>query len=139
MASDPTGDDPTATAPYTDMDGDVHLNNTTVYVEDADIVTSSTEGATIKTIKVSGTVAVAVPSITDPDIAKVDVDVSSMTFAPAVGDAVLAIPLEALPTNCRLLGAWVSATDTVQVTFGSEGGNVTGANKNVKFLFLDLT
>jgi hypothetical protein len=82
---------------------------------------------------------VAVPSITDPDIAKVDVDVSAMTFAPAVGDSVIAIPLEALPTNCRLGGAWVSATDTVTITFGSEGGNVTGANKNFKFLFDDLT
>lgn len=97
------------------------------------------ESAAIKAIVHSGTIAVAVPSITDPDIAKVDVDVSSMTFAPAVGDAVIAIPSEALPTNCRLQGAQVSATDTVQVTFGSEGGNVTGANKNFKFLFIDLT
>lgn len=97
------------------------------------------ERALIKSINVSGTIAVAVPSITDPDIAKVDVDVSAMTFAPAVGDAVIAIPLEALPTNARLQGAQVSDTDTVQVTFGSEGGNVTGANKNFKFLFIDLT
>lgn len=100
--------------------------------------TGGSERALIKGINVSGTVAVAVPSITDPDCAKVDVDVSSMTFAPAVGDAVIAIPLEALPTNCRLGGAWVSATDTVTITFSSEGGNVTGANKNFKFLFIDL-
>jgi hypothetical protein len=95
---------------------------------------SPSERALIKGKYVSGTVVVAVPSITDPDIAKVDVDVSAMTFAPAVGDSVIAIPLEALPTNCRLGGAWVSATDTVTITFGSEGGNVTGANKNFKFL-----
>lgn len=98
-----------------------------------------TEAANIKGIYYSGTIAVAVPSITDPDIAKVDVDVSAMTFAPAVGDAVIAIPLAALPTNARLQGAQVSATDTVQVTFGSEGGNVTGASKNFGFLFVDLT
>lgn len=97
------------------------------------------ERAAIKCVYLSGTIAVAVPSITDPDIAKVDVDLSGMTFAPAVGDAVIAIPSEALPTNARLQGAQISATDTCQVTFGSEGGNVTGANKNFKFLIIDLT
>lgn len=98
------------------------------------------EAAAIKGIYTpSANISVAVPSITDPDIAKVDVDVSSMTFQPAVGDVVIAIPQEALPSNCRLQGAWVSATDTVQVVFGSEGGNVTGASKNFKFLFIDLT
>lgn len=99
----------------------------------------SAEKVTIKGVYTSGTVAVAVPSITDPDIAKVDVDLSAMTFAPAVGDLVVAIPLEALPSNARLQGAWVSATDTVQVVYGSEGGNVTGANKNHKFIIFDLT
>lgn len=138
MARSPSGDDPTATVPYTDMDGDHHLNGTTVYTEDATF-DYGTEGAVIKNIKYSGTIAVAVPSITDPDIAKVDVDLSALTFAAAVGDAVIAIPLEALPTNARLQGAWVSATDTVQVTFGSEGGNVVGANKNFAFLVIDLT
>jgi predicted RecA/RadA family phage recombinase len=103
------------------------------------IGTAGSERALIKGINVSGTVAVAVPSITDPDCAKVDVDISAMTFAAAVGDAVVAIPLEALPTNCRLGGAWVSATDQVTITFSSEGGNVTGAAKNFKFLIVDLT
>lgn len=103
------------------------------------IGTVTADRAAMKGIYVSGTVAVTVPSITDPDIAKVDVDVSAMTFAPAVGDMVIAIPLEALPTNARLQGAWVNSTDQVQVTFGSEGGNVTGAAKNFKFLFIDLT
>ncbi len=100
---------------------------------------SASERAAIKGVYVSGTIAVAVPSITDPDIAKVDADLSGMTFAPAVGDMVVAIPLEALPSNCRLQGAWISATDTCQITFGSEGGNVTGASKNFKFLLIDLT
>lgn len=103
------------------------------------LVNSNTDGATVKGIYYSGTIAVTVPSITDPDIAKVDVDVSSLTFAPAVGDAVIAIPLEALPTNCRLQGAWVNATDQVQIVYGSEGGNVTGGAKNHGFLFIDLT
>lgn len=85
-------------------------------------------------------VSVTVPSITDPDIAKVDVDVSTaLTYQPAVGDAVVVIPTAALPTNCRILGAQVISTDTVQITYGSEGGNVTGAATNHKFLFFDLT
>ena len=138
MAQSPSGDDQRTGQPYGDMDGDVHLNGTTVYVEGAQIVTSSTEGATIKGIYTS-TLTVAVPSITDPDIAKVDVDTSALTFQAVVGDLVLVTPTEALPTNARLQGAWVSSTDTVQVTFGSEGGNVTGANKTVKFVFFDLT
>jgi hypothetical protein len=40
----------------------------------------------------SATISVAVPSITDPDIAKVDVDVSAMDFQPTVGDAVIVVP-----------------------------------------------
>ncbi len=97
------------------------------------------QASSIRT-ELSDTVVVAVPSITDPDCAKVDVDVSGgSTFAPKVGDAVIAIPMEALPTNCRLSGAWINATDQVQITFSSEGGNVTGANKNFRFLYLDGT
>lgn len=96
--------------------------------------------AAINGIYLSSAVAVAVPSITDPDIAKVDVTVSSaFTASATVGDAVVVIPQEALPTNARLQGAFVSAADTVTITFGSEGGNVTGANKNFKFLLIDLT
>lgn len=87
----------------------------------------------------SATIAVTVPSITDPDCAKVDVSISAMDFQPTVGDAVIAVPLEALPTNCRLGGAWVNATDQVQITFSSEGGNVVGAAKNFKFLIIDCT
>lgn len=87
----------------------------------------------------SATISVTVPSITDPDIAKVDVDISAMDFQATVGDAVIAIPLVALPTNCRLQGAWINATDQVQITFGSEGGDVTGAAKNFKFLVIDCT
>lgn len=87
----------------------------------------------------SGTIAVTVPSITDPDCAKVDVDITAFDMSVAVGDAVIAVPLEALPTNCRLGGAWVNATDQVQITFSSEGGNVVGAAKNFKFLVFKLT
>ena len=103
-------------------------------------VGTSGEAAAVKGIYYSGNVSVSVPSITDPDIAKVDVDVSAaFTMQPAVGDVVIAIPTAALPTNCRLQGAWVSATDTVTITYGSEGGNVTGAGTNHKFLIIDMT
>lgn len=97
--------------------------------------------ANIKGIYLSAVVAVAVPSITDPDIAKVDVDISAaLTAVSAVGDVVLALPQEALPTNARQQGSGtIIAADSVQLVFGSEGGNVTGANKNYKFLIIDLT
>ena len=127
-----TGDDEAAGRFFTDFDGDLHQNG-------ALYIGAETEGAAIKGIYDSGTIAVTVPSITDPDIAKVDVDISALTFAAAVGDAVIARPTEALPTNCRLQGAFVVSTDTIQVCFGSEGGNVTGAAKNFKFLIFDLT
>jgi len=85
-------------------------------------------------------VSVTVPSITDPDIGSVAVDVSgSFAVQPAVGDAVIAIPMEALPSNCKLKGAYVTATDEITVVFGSEGGNVTGAAKNFRFLLFDVT
>ena len=84
-------------------------------------------------------ITVAVPSITDPDIATVDVSVSVLDFVPTRGDVVIACPEAALPTNCRQQGAYVSADDTVTLVFGSEGGNVTGANKAYTFFFYDLT
>jgi hypothetical protein len=102
-------------------------------------VALAAEKATLKNIIDSGTISVTVPSITDPDIAKVDVSTSALTFACAVGDHVLVTPIAALPTNCRLQGAYVSATDTVTICFGSEGGNVTGAATNFNFLFFDRT
>lgn len=82
---------------------------------------------------------VAVPSITDPDSASVDVDVSAFAVSVAVGDLVIAVPTEALPTNCKLGAAWVSATDTVQINFTSVGGNVTGATKAFKIAVIKVT
>lgn len=101
----------------------------------------TTDRVTIKGIYMNpSSVAVAVPAITDPDIAKVDVNVASaFSMAPAVGDAVIAIPQEAMETNARILGCYVTATDQITVVFGSEGGSVTGGNKNFKFLVMDLT
>jgi len=95
-------------------------------------------GSNLGGFYLSGVVAVTVPAITDPDIAKVDVDVDAAfsTITPAVGDAVIAIPQEALPTNARLQGAWITANNSVQVTFGSEGGNVSSSAKNFKFLVI---
>ena len=86
-------------------------------------------------------VSVTVPSITDPDIAKVDVTIATALLGWTItsGDAVLICPEEALPTNCRLQNAYVSADNTVTVVYGSEGGNVTGAAKTHTFVFHDLT
>jgi len=44
-----------------------------------------------------------------------------------------------METNARILGCCVTGTDQITLVFGSEGGNVTGGNKNFKFLVLDLT
>jgi hypothetical protein len=102
---------------------------------------NATDKVAVKGIYMSpANVVVAVPSITDPDSASVDVDVSAaFSMQPAVGDAVIAMPQEALPSNCFLSSAYVTATDTVTLMFTSIGGNVTGANKNFKFLVVDVT
>jgi hypothetical protein len=91
---------------------------------------------------VSDAINVTIPTIADAESDEVAVDVSAAsTFAPQVGDAVIAIPLVTLPTSCLLLGAYVSAADEVTVSFGTlEGGaGVTGAAKSFKFLYMDLT
>jgi hypothetical protein len=104
-------------------------------------VGTSTEAASVKGMYMTGVIAVTVPAITDPDIASVDVDISSdpLVFAAAVGDFVSAIPQEAMETNCRIQNAYVIAADSVRVVFGSVGGNVTGGAKNFKFFLADLT
>lgn len=106
----------------------------------------ATDRVSVKGIYMSpANVSVAVPTIAN-DAAEngdsVAVDVSTaFSMQPAVGDAVIAIPQEALPTDCLLCGAYVTATDTITVTFMSKegGGGVTGASKNFKFLVIDLT
>lgn len=105
------------------------------------MATAYTHGATGPRWSTTNTVSVSVPSITDPDIAKVDVDISAagLDFTATIGDAVIAVPLAALPTNARLQGAWLTAANSVQVVFGSEGGSVTGAARNFVFLCADLT
>ena len=99
------------------------------------------ELSTVKGIYLSGNIAVAVPDIADAEIDEVAVDVSALDFAPAIGDAVIAIPAEALMTSAILCGAYVSGDNQVTVSFAAKegGAGVTGANKNFKFLFLDLT
>ena len=84
---------------------------------------------------------VAVPTIGDADTGEVATNVatSSSPFAPAVGDAVIAIPLEALPTDCSLTGAWVSAANVVTTAYSAQDGAVTGANVNFRFKFFDVS
>jgi len=84
--------------------------------------------------------SVTVPSITDlangTDIGNVAVTVTGV----ALGDVVLAAnPTVALPANCRLVSAYVSATDTVTFVFCSDGGSVTGAAKTFSVVVADLT
>jgi hypothetical protein len=90
----------------------------------------------------TSSVTVAVPTIADAEIDVVAVDVSAATsFQPKVGDAVIAIPMVALPTDCILNGAYVTDTDEVSISFAAkEGGSgVTGANKAFRFLYFDCT
>lgn len=91
----------------------------------------------------SDVTVVAVPTIADAEIDEVAVDVSGsgLPFTLAVGDAVIAIPTEALMTSAILCGAYVSDVDEVTVSFAAKegGAGVTGANKNFRFLVYDLT
>jgi hypothetical protein len=106
----------------------------------------STDRVAIKGIYMNPSViAVAVPTIANDAAENADTVAVSVASAfsmqPAVGDAVIAIPQEALPTDCLLCGAYVTATDEITLTFASKegGGGVTGANKNFSFLVFDLT
>lgn len=122
--------------------GDIDVDSIT---NDGNLISGSnaTDRVTIKGIyKNPAVVVVAVPTIADAESDEVAVDVSgAFAMQPAVGDAVIAIPREALPTDCLLNGAYVSATDTITVSFGTKegGAGVTGANKNFDFLVIDLT
>ena len=90
----------------------------------------------------TSSVTVAVPTIADAETDVVAVDVSAATsFQPKVGDAVIAIPMAALPTDCILNGAYITATDEVSISFGTKegGAGVTGANKSFRFLYFDCT
>lgn len=103
---------------------------------------TAADAATVKGTYLTDAVAVAVPSITDPDIAKVDVDISTtggLTFAAALGDAVVAVPQGTIVTNARLQNSYVIGADSIRMVFGSEGGDVTGENNSFKFLITDLT
>jgi hypothetical protein len=100
------------------------------------------QAATTPLFQLSDTIAVAVPTIADAEIDEVAVDVAAASgFQPKVGDGVIAIPMEALPTSAVIAGARVTDTDEVTVSFAAlEGGSgVTGANKNFRFLYIDCT
>ena len=64
---------------------------------------------------------------------------AAFSIAPALGDFVIVTPVTALMANCRLLGAYVYQTDGIEIAFGSEGGNVTGAAHNFRMMIIDVT
>lgn len=102
---------------------------------------SFVNAATGPRFTVTESVTVAVPDIADAELDEVVVELSGLEFTPAVGDAVVAVPLAALPTSAILCGAWVSDTNKVTVSFAAKegGAGVTGANRSFKFLIADLT
>jgi hypothetical protein len=89
MAQSPSGDDPTATSPYVDVDGDQHFNNTSIWFEGsklrlgaADIVTIASGVATVT----KGFTAFAAESSTADQL-------DTLTVAGAVdGDLILLVP-----------------------------------------------
>jgi len=133
--------------------GEFYCNGTTWFALNGATLAGSfaagsdaTDRVTIKGFyKNPAPVSVTVPSIANDvaeNIDSVAVNVASaFSIQPAVGDAIIAIPLAALPTDCLLLSAYVTATDTITVTFGSKeaGAGVTGAAVNFDFLVIDLT
>lgn len=131
----------------TDKEFDAMDGNTLVTAGTIEVVESQdTESAAFAPLYISSTVAVSVPAISGTAVLPADSVVVSVAsafgdFQPAVGDEVRAIPLEALESDCLLIGAYVVGTDSIEVTFAAkEGGDgVTNANKNFKFLVRDLT
>lgn len=87
-----------------------------------------------------GTVSITVPAITDPDTAPAITDVSSVfTAQPTLGDPVFAVPQADLEANLALGAAHFRATDSLEVTFTSHGGNVAGGAANFTVVWFDVT
>lgn len=134
MARTITGDDIKTGNPYLDVDGDAHLNGTTVYNESA--VFDDGEGV-IRGFVVITNLSVTIPTIADAENDFVEVTLgASATYSPILGDTVIASPTEALPTDCLYFGAYVSAADKITFTFGTKegGAGVTGAAKTFDVL-----
>lgn len=134
MARNPSGDDNKAGNPFLDLDGDAHLNGTTVYTESA--VFDDGEGAVRGFVVITG-LSVTIPTIADAETDAVEVTVgSAATYAVISGDTVVASPTETLPTDCIYFGAYVSGADKITFTFGAKegGAGVTGAAKTFDVL-----
>lgn len=101
------------------------------------------EMATSVKTELSDVVEVTIPSIADAEIDEVAVDVSgaNIGFTLALGDAVIAMPVEALMTSAILCGAYVSGADEITISLAAkEGGSgVTGAARDFRFLCFDCT
>jgi hypothetical protein len=89
MAQSPSGDDPTATAPYVDMDGDQHFNGTSIWFEQSRLRLGAPTIVTIASgvaTTTAGFVALAAESSTADQL-------DTLTVAGAVdGDLILLVP-----------------------------------------------
>ena len=83
---------------------------------------------------ITGTVAVDPASLADDGTADTDVTVSGVLTT----DILLAmVPPEDLLANLQLVGAWISAADTITVRLGNNsGGALDQASKTWKYAYL---
>lgn len=81
-----------------------------------------------------GTVSVVVSALAAAAEEDIDVTISGA----AAGDIVLACPTEAAAeTGLAILGAWVSAADTVTIRIGNTSGSgLTGSTANWSYLLI---
>lgn len=120
MAANPDGDDNKAGNPFVDQDGDVHLNATIVYTEDATIV-----GQILQT---SATKAIGYGTGAGGTVTQVTSRATGVTLSKPVGQIVtdatsLAAGAEATFTVTNTL---VAATDVVVVC--AKGGQTAGTS-----------
>ena len=77
---------------------------------------------------VATNVAIAVPTFAATQLATA---VAVTVTGAKIGDVVTVVPTAALPANAAVVGASVTAADTVAVTFTNiSAGAVTGASRN---------
>lgn len=90
----------------------------------------------VKSIEGHLTGTVAVPTIGTQGLGG---SVTVTVTGASLGDTVLASPIAALPAFCVLTNAYVSAANTVTLTFHAVGGTVTGANNTFNLLIFKMS